>query len=150
MMSWKVMKKWINRAISVFEYLVAGYLVLAGGLTMVIQPDPAVTNFMRVLYGTRTGVIIVGLVIVISGLVLMIGKIRKSKRQHGRGLFCTYLCFFFAAILNAVAYAGDPTVWVSNAVMALIIGALWLRWRLKTEYINPRQFRGRRLPPLSS
>ena len=133
-----MVKRWLNRVISVFEYIVAGYMLLAGVLTMFIAPDQNVTNFMHAIYGTRIGVVVVGLIIVISGGALMIGKIRKSNKEHGRGLFYVYLCFFFAAILNAVAYAGDPTVWVSNAIMAVIMGVLWLRWRMKTEYITFR------------
>lgn len=135
------MRRVFNVVLSVFEYLVAAYMIFAGVVTMIIEPDPAVTNFMKLLYGTRTGVIIVGLIIAASGLILLVGKIRKSKKLHGRGLFYTYLCFFFAAILNYIAYSGDPTVWVSNVIMAAIIAALWLRWRLKTEYLDPTFFR---------
>jgi hypothetical protein len=135
------MKRAFEIIVSVFEYIVGGYMIFAGIVTTILDPDQSVTNFMHFLYGTRTGVVVVGLIIAAAGIILLVGKIRRSKKLHGRGLFCTYLCFLFAAVLNYVAYAGDPTVWVSNIIMAAIIAALWLRWKMLTNYLNPKQFR---------
>lgn len=129
-----------ERALSVFKYIVAGYMMLAGALTTFSPPDSTVQGSMHVIYGVQFSISLIGIIIFLSGLGLMIGKIKKSRRLTGRGLFATYLCFFFATFLNALAYNGDPTTWVSNAIMAIIMALLWLRWKFKTEYVNPKHF----------
>lgn len=134
------MKRAGEFAISVFKYIIAGYMILAGAVTMVDSGDSTVSA-LGFIYNTRIGLIIVGLVVLTSGVVLLYGKLRKSKKWTGRGLFYVYLCFAFAAILNFVAYAGDWTFWLGNALSALVTGALWLRWKFKTEYINPNHFK---------
>lgn len=132
--------KWSERAISVFKYLIAGYMMLAGAVTTVAEQLPT-TGPLGFLYSSRVSLVIIGLLIFTAGAVLLYGKIRKSKRWTGRGLFYVYMCFLFASILNYIAYSGDPTTWVSNLVVAGITGTLYLRWKFKTEYINPNHFK---------
>lgn len=92
------------------------------------------------IYGYRPTLIIFGIIIILSALTLLYGKIRRSKRWTGRGLMAVYLCYVFGAVLNFAAF-GDPFTWVGNAIVALITGALWLRWKFQTEYVDPEHFR---------
>lgn len=150
----KMFRKWSNRLISGLEYFIGAYLVFNGLLTVFADPDDSVVGLMHILYGTHLGLIIAGLIIAASGLTLLVSKIKKLKKTHGRGLFYVYLCYLFATILNFIAYGGTAS-WVGNAIGILVVGALWLRWKFKTEYVNPRQFRNKTidmrndLPPRS-
>ena len=140
MVTHKAWESFWERAVGVFKYIVAGYMMLAGALTTFAPPDSTVDGSMHVIYGVQFSISVIGIIIFASGLTLMVGKMRKNRKLTGRGLFSTYLCFFFATLLNAAAY-GDPTTWVSNLVMAVIMGLLWLRWKFKTEYVNPKHFK---------
>lgn len=129
---------WTERLIGAFKYLVAGYMMLAGVLTP-FATDASTT--LGWIYGNPYSLAVLGLLVFVSGAILLYGKVRRSKRWTGRGLFYCCACFLFAAILNAVAYVGDPTYWVGNAVAALVMAALWLRWKLKQVYVSPNHFR---------
>jgi hypothetical protein len=132
--------KWSERFIGAFKYVLAGYMMLAGALTTVAPGDPRVQGAMQAIYTSRISLVIIGLVIFLAGLILLIGKIKRSRKLVGRGLWAVYCCFVFATILNFLAYH-DPSYWVGNLVMAIVVGALWLRWKFKTEYVNPKHFR---------
>lgn len=111
--------------------------MLAGALTPLSAIEGTKLGF---LYANPYSLVVIGLIIFVSGGMLMYGKIRKSKLWTGRGLMWIYMCFLFAAILNFVAFDGAVASWLSNLILAFITAGLWLRWKNKTEYINPRHF----------
>jgi hypothetical protein len=129
--------KWTERGLSVFKYIIGGYMMLAGIVTPFGTDENTSLGWI---YSSHYSLTILGIIVFASGAMLVYGKIRKSKKWTGRGLLWIYMCFLFAAILNFVAYSGDWTYWVGNLIAGLITGALWLRWKNKTEYINPRHF----------
>jgi hypothetical protein len=129
--------KWSERLIGAFKYVIGGYMMLAGALTP-FQTDPSTK--LGWIYSSHYSLTVLGIIVFVSGAALIYGKVRKSKKWTGKGLLWIYLCFLFATIMNFVAYAGDPTYWVGNLVAGLITAALWLRWKNKTEYINPNHF----------
>lgn len=131
---------WAERAIGGFKYLIAGYLMLSGAFTAFGPGDPSVSA-MHGLYTNHISLFILGSLIFLSGFTLLVGKLMKSRKWTGRGLFAVYLCYLFATILNFIAYSGDPALWLGNAIGFIVVGALWLRWKFKTEYVNPRHFR---------
>lgn len=122
-----------------FKYLLAVFMMFAGVVTMFahITPVEAPLGF---LYSTRISLVIFGIIFFVSGATLLIGKIRKSRKWTGRGLLYIYYCFLFASIINGISSYGAVAEWLPNAILALITGALWLRWKLKTEYVNPKHF----------
>lgn len=93
------------------------------------------------LYETRASLVFFGILFACSGLMLLYGKWRRSRKWTGRGLMFIYCEFLFATIINGIAYNWVPGYWVGNAVATAIVAALWLRWKFKTEYVNPRHFR---------
>jgi hypothetical protein len=142
-------KRAVRRVISGLEYFIGAYLTINGAFTVFATPDESVVGLMHLLYGTHLGLIIAGLLVLSSGLTLFIAKIKKKDKWHGRGLFFVYLCYTFATILNYVAYNGQLALWLGNAIGALVVGLLWLRWKFKTEYFHSRQpySERRQLPP---
>jgi Mn2+/Fe2+ NRAMP family transporter len=129
--------KWSERGLSVFKYLLAGYMMLAGVLTPFSGVEGTKLGFF---YSNHISLTILGLIIFVSGAMLMYGKIRKSKRWTGKGLLWIYLCFLFATLANFIAFSADPTYWVANLIFTIVTALLWLRWKNKTEYIDPRHF----------
>lgn len=129
--------KWSERALSVFKYIIGGYMMLAGLVTPFSADEGTTLGWI---YSNPYSLTVLGIIVFVSGAMLVYGKIRKSKLWTGRGLMWIFMCFLFAAILNFVAYEGDWTYWLGNLFAAIITGALWLRWKNKTEYINPKHF----------
>ena len=135
-MNWEL---FVERIIGAFKYLLAGVMMLSGVQTMFV-PTIQVDGLLGIIYGSRISLVIFGLIVFASGAILLYGKITKSKRWTGVGLMSVYCCLLFATIIQLVAFS-TPDSWVANGIMALITGALWLRWRFKTAYINPNHFR---------
>ena len=103
-------------------------------------PLTPMSGVLGYIYSERITLVVLGLIFSSCGAMLFYGKMRHSRKWTGRGLMCIYLCFVFAALIQGIAYGWHPPYWVSNMIMALITGALWLRWRIKTAYIDPRHF----------
>jgi hypothetical protein len=126
-----------ERAISVFKYLVAVYMMVAGLLTPWFAGVEGVKHLTWI-YQSEWSLVTIGIIIFLCGLWLFLGKVRKSRVQTGQGLMAVFCCFLFAGVLNSVALVMfDPGNFIAAGIMAL----LYLRWRFKTAYIDPNHFR---------
>lgn len=135
-----VWRLWGERALSAFKYLLAIFMMVAG-VTTAIGPIAPAGGDLGWLYATRHALVLFGSVFFLSGASLLYGKIRRSRKWVGRGLMYIYLCFVFAACLNAMAWGlGVPTAWAGNLLMSVVVGLLYLRWKFKTEYVDPLHF----------
>ena len=111
------------------------------GIQTIFTPLTPMSGPLGYVYSTRLTLVIFGIIILTSGLTLIIAKIRHNKRWTGRALMAIYLCYLFATLLQGFAFNWAWDYWGVNMIMTLITGALWLRWKFKTEYINPKHFR---------
>lgn len=130
----------VERALSAFKYLMAVSLMISGFTTAFFAEVEPVT-MLGFIYQSHVVLSTLGVIIFLCGLTLFYGKIRKSRRWTGYGLMSTFCCYLFATVLQYVAYAGSPDAWVVNGVLAVVMGMLYLRWRFKTAYIDPKHFR---------
>jgi hypothetical protein len=126
----------VEGTVSVFKYLVAIYMMVAGLATPWIASGVETANHGW-LYSSPVSLTIIGTIIFLCGLTLFIGKVRRSKSLIGNGLMACFCCFVFAGVLNSMAFgAFDP----GNFVVAAVMGVLYLRWRFKKFYANPNHF----------
>ena len=130
-----------ERAISAFKYFMAVALMLNGLTTAIFGEVDDGTVALGWIYQSHTVLAIFGIIIFLCGLTLFIGKILKRRNLTGQGLMAVFCCYLFATVLQYIAYAGDPSAWVVNAIFAVAMGLLYLRWRFKTAYIDPNHFR---------
>lgn len=128
-----------ERALGAFKYFLAAIMVVEGIATMFSPLEPLGGSF-GLLYSSRIALICFGLVFVASGLTLLYGKIRKKRKWVGNGLLSIAGCFLFGALLNGFTLGWPVGAWLWNAILALIVSALYLRWRFKTEYVDPNHF----------
>ena len=131
--------RFTENLISLFKYALAIFMMLIGVLTC-IGPLTPMDGALGYIYSTRASLIIFGVIFFVCGAMLLYGKVRRSRKWTGLGLFYIFICFLFATLLNAVAYSFAPGYYLGNLVFTIVVGALWLRWKLKTEYINPKHF----------
>lgn len=134
------MRRSFDTAVTFVQYLIALFMMLAGALTATgpISPHRGRLGFI---YSERISLEFFGVVFFLAGLTLFYGLFRRRRLWVGRGLMAIYLCFLFSAALGMVAYGLRPHNWISNFIASMLIGLLYLRWRFKTAYINPEQFR---------
>lgn len=130
----------MENAIGFVKYVIAA-LTIFGGITAILTPLTPLSGPLGFLYGTRVGLVLFGLLTIACGLALLYGKVRKSRKWTGIGLMACYCCFLFATLIQISAFGFHPAYWAVNGTLAILSGALWLRWKFKTAYINPNHFR---------
>lgn len=122
-----------------FKYLLAVFMIVTGIATM-FSPVTPMDGALGIVYGSRLSLVAFGTLFSFSGGSLLYGKIKRSRKWTGLGLMLIYLCFMFATFLNGVALGWEVSAWFPNLIGSLITGALYLRWRFKTAYVDPNHF----------
>lgn len=133
-------QKWYfrgERALGALKYVIAFFMIVAGVLTPLQDLTP-VDGALGFIYSSRLALSLFGMAFFLSGATLLYGKLYRSKKFTGLGLLFVFVCFFFSAILETTA---RHTPSIGNFVCSLIVAALYLRWRMKTAYIDPNHFK---------
>lgn len=133
-------EKFIENSLGALKWVLAVFVMYIG-VMIAIGPLTPIEGILGVLYSSRLFVVTYGAWTFLAGAALLYGKWQKSKKWTGVGLFNIYLNALFACIINGFAHSWSLDSWPIAAVFALITGLLWLRWKFKTEYINPNHFR---------
>lgn len=122
-----------------FKYPLAIYAVVSGLATSFRVPVP-LEGLFGLLYGSRPVLIISGIIITISGLILMYGRFKRRRKIVGLGLMLIYISFLYTGTLNLLT---DQIFiyYVTDFMAAALAAGLWIYWRFRTEYIQPRYFR---------
>lgn len=105
-----------------------------------MRPVTPLDGVFGLLYGSRVMLVIAGLVIFASGAFLFYAKFKKKRRLTGPGLMAVYLCFLYTATLNLITHQYF-LYWLTDLIACTVAAALWIYWKLQTEYINPKHFR---------
>lgn len=132
------MSKWRCRIESGLEYILA-LMFIQGGIRTLLFADPVVLpGIFSYLVGSAA-VYVYGALFLTSGLLLLYAKIRKHKKLHKHLLMAMFLTCVYVLIL-ALAING----FVPRLILTVSVGAVaaysWLRWTIRTEYINPKDF----------
>lgn len=125
-----MLKRVITLALSGFKYFIALFMMYAGIATMFVAPTPGTK--LGIIYENKVSLVILGIIIFLSSAALFFGKLFKHHVLQGWGLFAVYNCYLFAGLLNWYA-VGWAAAW-SNLLGALIVGALYLRWKYHIYY----------------
>lgn len=120
-------------ALAGLKYILAVFMMYAGIMTTMLPPEPS--SRLGFIYESRVSLVVFGIIFFLSGLTLLVGKIKKWRRVEGWGLMANYLCFFFAFILNWVGL-GWGAAW-GNLIVAVVVAGLYLRWKYHIFYYEP-------------
>lgn len=132
------MARYYDRIHSWSEWLVA-LVMIFGGISLFFS-DPVSTGgpITRVLGSLAAG-IIYGVIFSFSGLVLMFSKYLKKKKTHKYALMAIYLISIYTFALE-VALIGWSWFLLDSVAIFLMTGIAWVRWKHKTEYLDPDEF----------
>jgi hypothetical protein len=127
-----MVKRIVSGTLSVIKALIGLYLLIAGAALLFTEPLKPETTDLGIIYENHWSLIVLGIIIALSGLTLFVGEVLRKRRVIGHGLFACYMCLLFAGILNWVGL-GWQDAW-PNLIAALIVGALYLRWKYRIYY----------------
>lgn len=133
------MDKITEQALSAIKYIISVFMMFYG-VARAFGPIKPLDGDLGVLYSSRLFLVIMGIIFFASGLVLLLGKINRRKKMVGYGLGLVYLCFLFGTVINGMATDWRFAAWGPNLLCTIIVGVLWLRWKFKTEYVDPKHF----------
>lgn len=91
---------------------------------------------MDFLFGSPWFVVIFGTFVFVVGLTLLLGLLFDRHKVIGYSLAGIFQCFLFAAVLMAIQFGFFSAVWAPNFICAVIVGALYVRWKIKHEYMD--------------
>lgn len=115
------------------NYSIAIFMAAIGVATTTISAQPPLERPLDSLYGNHWFFIIFGAFVFLDGAILFIGQIMKKSRLIGMGLFGTYTAFLCATVLQFVQ-TQDMVSAASNFVAAMLVGVLYLRWKMMHDH----------------
>lgn len=128
----------MNRILGLLNYSIAIFMAVIGVATTAISAQPPLDRPLDALYGNHMFFIAFGVFIFLDGFVLLIGQLFKRSRLIGMGLFGTYIAFLCATVLQFIQ-TQDPVSAAMNFVAAVLVGILYLRWKMTHDH---GQYRG--------
>lgn len=138
----RILGRYLEAFLSLIKYLIS-FVMIVEGVETILLPPVNTHDSLGWLYASKTTLVILGTVFLMAGIVLFAGKFMRSRKWTGHGILAAYLCFLFASIIQFSAYPASVMEWLPNVIMTIVMGALWLRWKYQTTYINPKHFQQR-------
>lgn len=130
-----IMVRIVHVTLSGLKYVLATFMMYAGATTAFGPIDPY-DGRLDWMLNSRISLMIFGTLFFISGLTLFLGKVLKKYDWTGRGLMMVYLSFLFAALVNTFAIGWNEGSY--NFIAAMIVGALYLRWKHHFWYFDAK------------
>ena len=131
---------WVRKILIAVMYLLAVFMVIIGLETALTPLEPR-GGELGFIFGNRVPLVMFGLWFSSSGAALFYGNLKKRRRVVSWSLMSIYLSFLFGAVISGVASDWHILAWLPNFIASLSVGALWLWWRMKTEYIDLKEIR---------
>lgn len=130
----------MNRILGLLNYTIAVFMAFIGAATTAISAQPPMHRPLDALYGNHWFFIAFGTFVLMDGVALFIGQMLKKSRLIGLGLYGTYMAFLCAAVLQYIQTLNIVSA-VTNGIAALLVGVLYLRWRMTHDYGKYRGLR---------
>lgn len=131
------MSKTTDKALAWIEYALSAMFLYAGVNTAFVHAV-STSVFYAILVG-QAAIYVYAFIFFALGVTLIYSKIKKNKKLHGLSLLIMYLTCLYVALLS-FGISGVSASVIPSIVTGLVSAALWLRWKSRTEYINPKEF----------
>lgn len=124
---------------SIVEYLLAALWIRGGINILFFDVEPvALPGIFTYLVGAEA-IIVYGALFVLTGLAMVYAKLAKKKTLHKYVLMTMYLTCLYVLIIAIAVNGLHWGLWLT-ILAGIVSAALWVRWKFKTEYINPDEF----------
>jgi len=129
-----------ERLYSILEYIL-GFIFMCGGVnTGLSHPIDTPSVFYHLLAGTKIALIAYGIFFFIVGASMWYSKWKKKKKFHKNTLMVMFIIGVYAILLSTAIF-GPTASLIPNVLVTIASGCLWLRWKMRTEYLDPKLFR---------
>lgn len=128
-----------DKIYSIVEYLLAGLWLYGGINSFFANPLDGPAPIYDLL-ASQEAIYVYAVLFFLNGLLLLYAKIFKRKKTHLVALTGMYLTCIYVLILSYLlgVLSGGSLLTVTAGVAAAVC---WMRWKFKTEYLSPEQFR---------
>lgn len=127
-----------DKAQSFVEYLICLFFIL-GGIS-VLFADPVTGSDIQTILSGRVFIYTYFVWFLTVGTLLLTAKIRRKKKLHKHMLMATYLSTIFITILEYVLLGWGWHL-ADNVLIGIVAAWFWIRWKLRTEYLDMRRIR---------
>lgn len=132
------MNKWRNRIENLLEYGLA-IMFIQGGIRTLLFADPVVLpGIFAVLVGPFA-IYLYGVLFLVTGGTLLFAKWKKKKKIHKHTLMAMYMICLYVLVLALFVHGLSPRLLLTITVGS-VAAYLWMRWTLRTEYLQPGEF----------
>lgn len=133
------MRKFLDVTQSIFEYLIS-LLFIWGGFSLLGQPALEGEGIVVLIFGGQIALYFYMAWFIALGAGLIYSKLRRKKKLHKNVLMSMYLTTIYTATLATALFGFDILSILDDVIIGGITAAMWLRWKMLTEYINPDAF----------
>lgn len=120
------------------EYFLA-LLFMWGGINALSAEIPALSGVTAFLVG-KYFIYFYAAFFFFTGALLLYAKLRKRRNAHKTALVIMYLTCVYVTVLS-IAISGITFGLIPNLAVGIVSAYLWLRWKFRTEYFDPKTYR---------
>lgn len=124
-----------NIAQHVAEYLLIAVYILAA-IGEVSAAEPSATGILGWLFSDPIAAFVYATWFVVMALALLGSKIWRKHKLHKYALAGMYLTTVYTISLAVALFGWGSAAVIDDGVIGAVAAACWLRWKLKTEYVN--------------
>lgn len=133
------MEKFKNAVAQVGEFaLILVYIAAAIG--EVTSSEPITQGVLGWLFSNHQITWVYAVWFIVMALALLASKIFKKRKLHKYALAAMYLTTVYTISLSLALFGLEGAAIIDDGIIGAVAAACWLRWKFKTEYINPKQF----------
>lgn len=134
------MKKYLDWFQTIVEYLLSALWVF-GGLSLIGMPPLEGAGVVVSIFGGQIALYVYIFWFTFLGCLLFISKVAKKKRLHKNTLLLMYLTTVYTAVLAVALFGLAEGGIIDDVVIGGLTAWFWIRWKMKTEYIDMSDFR---------
>lgn len=128
----------LDKFFSLLEVLLGIQWIYGGINTFFANPISTPSPLYSFLVG-EGAIVFYAIFFLATGLALLAAKFFKKKRLKSVSLVTMYLTCLYVFLLS-ILVLGPSWSLVQTVVVGVIAAACWLRWKFKTQYLNPKDF----------
>lgn len=128
-----------DKVYSFFEYLLVIIFIL-GAVSLIGAPPLAAEGIVKLMLGGKIAIYFYITWFAILSILLFTAKVFNRKVMHKNTLMLMYLTTIYTAIIATYISGFSLIGIVDDIIIGLVAGVCWLRWKFRTEYIDPTDF----------
>jgi hypothetical protein len=132
------MNRILDKVQNVVEYLLSIAFIIAA-LELIGADSLATHGVLSLIFGGHVALYIYMVWFFFIGVTLAYAKIKKKKKLHKHMLMAIYLTTIYTSILSMYVFGFGWTEIIDDVILGALAAVCWMRWKFKTEYINPHQ-----------